>query len=65
MGYATGMAGKWHLEVDKNAKEWISKNYPEIGSSTFTKDMIPLSVRKKYYPNNRGYEDTYFGYKNS
>lgn len=60
IGYTTGLAGKWHLEIDQNSKEWLSQNY-----STTNPQSVPLEIRKKYFPNNRGYTDTYFGYKNN
>ena len=65
MGYSTGIVGKWHLEIDQNSKEWIANNYPAINTSGFNPNMIPLDVRKQYFPNNRGYTDTYFGYTNT
>jgi arylsulfatase A-like enzyme len=64
LDYKTGMTGKWHLEVDQNSKIWLAENYPEIKPSTFNPGQIPLKVKKQYFPNNRGYEDTYFGYIN-
>jgi len=64
LDYKTGMTGKWHLEIDQNSKTWLAEHYPEIAPSTFKPGQIPLKVKKQYFPNNRGYEDTYFGYIN-
>ena len=58
------MAGKWHLEIDYNSKEWVYRHYPNIDLNTYKPDDIPLDIREKYFPNNRGYTDTYFGYRN-
>jgi len=64
LDYKTGMTGKWHLEVDQNSKTWLAENYPNIEPSTFNPGQIPLKIKKQFFPNNRGYEDTYFGYIN-
>lgn len=51
-GYATGMAGKWHLEVDINSK-------------AFDASSMPLAERTPYFPDERGFDDVYFGYTNT
>ncbi len=51
IGYTTGMAGKWHLEVDRNS----------VG---FDMDTLPLAERRPYFPDERGFDDVYFGYQN-
>ena len=49
-GYTTGMVGKWHLEVDRNS----------VG---FDMDTLPLAGRRPYFPDERGFDDVYFGYQ--
>ncbi len=51
-GYATGMAGKWHLEVDINSKQ-------------FDASSMSLEERIPYFPDARGFDDVYFGYTNT
>ena len=60
LGYKTGMVGKWHLELAGNSKEWASKNYPDM--SPFNLNEVPLDVRREYFPDARGYDDTFFGF---
>lgn len=61
LNYKTGMTGKWHLNVNRLSKEWLAENYPNMEPTDFNVGQIPLKVKKQYFPNNRGYEDTYFG----
>ncbi len=51
-GYVTGMAGKWHLEVDQN-------------STLFDVDSMSLEERRQYFPDARGFDSVYSGYLNS
>lgn len=51
-GYVTGMAGKWHLEVDVN-------------SSEFDSSSMSIEERRPFFPDQRGFEDVYFGYTNT
>ena len=50
-GYTTGMVGKWHLEVDRSS----------VG---FDMDTLPLAERRPYFPDERGFDDVYYGYQN-
>jgi len=51
-GYSTGMVGKWHLEIDQNSVEYADQNP--------TRDQ-----RIPYFPDQRGFDDVYFGYMNT
>jgi len=51
-GYATGMVGKWHLEIDQN-----SQNYDN--------NAVTQAQRIPFFPDQRGFDDVYFGYKNN
>jgi len=51
-GYATGMVGKWHLEIDQN-------------SQGFDNNEVTLEQRVPFFPDQRGFDDVYFGYKNN
>jgi arylsulfatase A-like enzyme len=60
LGYKTGMVGKWHLDVDGNSREWAAKNYPEV-TPYIVKD-VPFDERREYFPDARGYDDTFYGF---
>jgi len=51
-GYATGMAGKWHLEIDQN-------------STVFDNDNVTFDERRKYFADQRGFDSVYAGYLNN
>ncbi|OED40774.1 hypothetical protein AB833_11855 [Chromatiales bacterium (ex Bugula neritina AB1)] len=50
-GYATGMVGKWHLEIDQNSTDY--------DHSSLTREQ-----RTPFFPHARGFDDVYFGYDN-
>lgn len=52
VGYTTGAVGKWHLEIDQNSSEFDIAN-------------LTINERRKYFPDNRGFDDVYFGFRNN
>lgn len=61
-GYKTGMAGKWHLEVDANSEKWFREVYRPGTSDPFVPSKISLRDKLPYFPENRGFQDSFFGY---
>lgn len=51
-GYQTGMAGKWHLEIDQNSK-------------VFDNDTVSFDERRSYFADQRGFDLVYSGYLNN
>ena len=51
-GYHTGMVGKWHLDFNPTS--------PGIDYDTLT-----LAEKTPYFPDQRGFDDVYFGYRNT
>jgi arylsulfatase A-like enzyme len=64
-GYRTGFVGKWHLEPNRNSKNWMKEHWPEGYAS---KKPIPPSIKMRdpYLPHKRGFQDvcdgTMYGY---
>jgi len=51
-GYSTGMVGKWHLEIDHKSRDFDHNN-------------LPMETRTKFFPNERGFDDVFYGYMNT
>jgi len=64
-GYFTGFVGKWHLDVDNNSRKWFATNFPSGDVDDFDVNELPIEIRRRYFPDSRGFDDVYFGYKDS
>ena len=59
VGYHTGMAGKWNLDIDINSVAFGSAPFLEDVESI---DDVPESIRELYMPNRRGFNEMFCGY---
>ncbi len=51
-GYQTGMAGKWHLEINQS-------------SEVFDFDSVSVEEHRQYMPDQRGFDSVYSGFLNN
>ncbi|WP_207613832.1 sulfatase-like hydrolase/transferase [Alteromonas sp. 5E99-2] len=61
--YATGLFGKWHLEITNSSQEWGAENYPDV--EPFVSSVVPEEERLQYFPHERGFDDVLAGYTGS
>lgn len=65
LGYSTGYVGKWHLDVDENSDRWFEANHAADYPGLTSPGQLPLSERLPYFPDQRGFDRVYFGFRNS
>ena len=60
-GYATGMAGKWHLEPNIVTVAWALKKDPSLKTHDPERVTMPRALQLPYGPGERGFQDFYWG----
>lgn len=63
-GYATGMAGKWHLDPNQGSLEWLKENLSDADLKA-KPIKIPNTLRRPYQTNKRGFDYVFEGYINT
>ena len=58
-GYAIGFVGKWHLDPNRNSRDWMTTHWPE--GLKQKRPIIPTKLGEPYLPMSRGYTDYYDG----
>lgn len=64
-GYTTGMAGKWHLDPNLGAFDWIKENMPNTDLKDRKNIKIPAKLREPYTSDHRGFDYVFEGYINT
>jgi arylsulfatase A-like enzyme len=64
MGYKTGIAGKWHLELNHFSSRWLKAHQPQLEAVPGVEEKIPFDELIEYFPQARGFDDAYSGYEN-
>lgn len=65
IGYKTGIMGKWHLDINASSQRWYNEVYAPGSSIPFNENNIPFAEKLKYYPESRGFQDSFVGYSNN
>jgi len=63
IGYKTGLAGKWHLEINWLSDEWLRAHHPQLEPVEGVESRIPFDQLIDYFPDRRGFTDVFFGYE--
>ena len=64
-GYTTGMAGKWHLDPNQGALDWLKENMPNTDLTGGKIIKIPAKLKEPYSSDNRGFDYVFEGYINT
>jgi len=65
VGYTTGMAGKWHLDPNQGALDWLKENMPNTALKDRKNIKIPAKLKEPYSSDHRGFDYVFEGYINT